>query len=42
MVDVVVHRGFSGGDGNRGATERTSGVRIKPKLNTVEMKYVFT
>lgn len=42
MVVVATHRGFGGGDGNRGATKRTSVVRIKPKVNTIEMKYVFT
>jgi|APAra0007618257_1042622.scaffolds.fasta_scaffold00006_35 hypothetical protein len=42
MVVVVINRGFGGGDGDRGSTKRTSVVRIKPKVNTIEMKYVFT
>lgn len=42
MVVVVVHRGIGRSDEDRGATERASGVRIKPKINTIEMKYVFT
>lgn len=38
---VVVHRGFDRRDEDRGATERASGMRIEPKVNTIEMKYMF-
>lgn len=41
MVVVVLHRGFGRRDEDSGATERASGVRTEPKVNTIKMKYVF-